>query len=78
MFYEEEYMILFSAGKDKKVLFWKLPEKWVNDEIEKFEKTEIKNINDSLAMLKIQKTLTKLDGEDDSSDDSLCGWDIRP
>ena len=78
MYYDEEYMILFSAGKDKKVLFWKLPEKWVNDEIEKFEKTEIKNINDSLAMLKIQKTLTKLDGEDDSSDDSLCGWDIRP
>ena len=35
-------------------------------------------LNDSLAMLKIQKTLTKLDGEDDSSDDSLCGWDIRP
>ena len=78
MYYDEEYMILFSAGKDKKVLFWKLPEKWVNDEIEKFEKTEIKNINDSLAMLKIQKTLTKLDEGDDSSDDSLCGWDIRP
>ena len=50
----------------------------VNDEIRQFEQNEIKNINDNLAMLKMQKTLTKMGEGDDSSDDSLCGWDIRP
>ena len=41
--------------------------------------SEIKNINDTLAMLKLQKSLAKIgDGDDDSSDDSLNGWDIRP
>ena len=31
-----------------------------------------------MAMLKFQKTLKKDDEDEDSSDDSLCGWDIRP
>ena len=52
---------------------WQFPESWINDEIRQFEQNEIKKINDNLAMLKMQKTLG-----DDSSDDSLCGWDIRP
>lgn len=50
----------------------------LNDEIRQFEQNEIKNINDNLAMLKIQKTLTKMGEGNDSNDDSLCGWDIRP
>ena len=47
---------------------------WINDEIRQFEQNEIKKINDNLAMLKMQKTLTKM-GE---GDDSLCGRDTRP
>ncbi len=31
-----------------------------------------------MAMLKIQKKLNKNENDNDSSDDSLCGWDIRP
>ena len=31
----------------------------------------------NLALLKMQKSLTKMGEGDDSSDDSLCGWDIR-
>ena len=64
--------------KDKNIFFWKLPERWVNEEVSKFETDEIKNINDAMAMLKFQKTLKKDDEDEDSSDDSLCGWDIRP
>ena len=78
MYYDNENMTLVTASKDKKICFWKLPEKWVNDEIEKFEKNEIKNINDSIALMKMQKQLTKMNDGDDSSDDSLSGWDIRP
>ena len=78
MYYDSENMTLVTASKDKKICFWKLPEKWVNDEIEKFEKNEIKNINDSIALMKMQKQLTKMNEGDDSSDDSLSGWDIRP
>ena len=57
---------------------WQFPESWINDEIRQFEQNEIKKINDNLAMLKMQKTLIKMGEGDDSSDDSLCGWDIRP
>ena len=51
---------------------WQFPESWINDEIRQFEQNEIKKINDNLAMLKMQKTLTKMGEGDDSSDDSLC------
>lgn len=79
MEFDPEKKILFTVSKDKKMTYWQLPKTWINEEISKFEQNEIKNINDSLAMLKIQKTLIKLgEGDEDSSDDSLCGWDIRP
>ena len=38
----------------------------------------MKNINDTKAMLRIQKTLIKNEDDEDSSDDSLNGWDLRP
>ena len=78
MEYDEEKNTLFTVSKDKKMTFWQLPDSWINEEISKFEQNEIKNINDTIAMLRMQKTLTKMGEDDDSSDDSLCGWDIRP
>ena len=36
---------------------WRLPEKWQNEDVVKFEQTEIKNISDTMAMLKLQKNL---------------------
>ena len=36
-----------------------------------------KNLNDTMAMLRLQKALEKKD-EDSSDDDSLDGWDFRP
>ena len=78
MNYDSAHKILITGGKDKKIIFWKLPEKWVNEDIEKFEKDEIKNLNDTMAMLRLQKALEKKDDDSDSDDNSLDGWDIRP
>lgn len=49
--------------------------------MERFEETEIKHINDSLAMKKIQRKLAKIrdnDNESDSDDDDLNGWANSP
>ena len=78
MNYDSAHKILITGGKDKKIIFWKLPEKWVNEDIERFEKDEIKNLNDTMAMLRLQKALEKKDDDSNSDDDSLDGWDIRP
>lgn len=73
--YCEENRVLISAGKDKKITVWQLPEAWIDEDIEKFEKTEIKQQKDALAMLQLQKKLTSIDHED--SDDDLNGWDFK-
>ena len=78
MNYDSAHKMLISGGKDKKIIFWKLPEKWVNEDIERFEKDEIKNLNDTMAMLRLQRALEKKDDDSDSDDNSLDGWDIRP
>ena len=78
MNYDSAHKILITGSKDKKIIFWKLPEKWVNEDIERFEKDEIKNLNDTMAMLRLQKALEKKDVDSSSDDDSLDGWDIRP
>ena len=77
MIYDSAHKILITGGKDKRIVFWQLPEKWVNEDVEKFEKDEIKNLNDTMAMLRLQKALEKKD-DDSSDDDSLDGWDFRP
>lgn len=66
-----------TVSKDKKVIMWQLPDKWSNDDIELFEKDGIKHLNDKIAALRIQKALVN-ESEDNSSDDSLNGWDLRP
>ena len=64
-------------AKDKKIIYWQLPDNWVKDEIRKFQDESVRQINDERAKERIQKSQRK-DGDDDSSDDSLDGWDIRP
>lgn len=79
MIYDEAKRILLTGSKDKLLIHWAIPPKWVNEEIAEFEKNELKNINNTLATLRIQKTLAKLNNDDnDSDDDSLNGWDLRP
>jgi len=68
--------LIISSGKDKYFRTWRLPEKWQNDDVVKFEQTEIKNISDTMAMLKLQKSLSKPE-EYNSDEDSLNGWDYN-
>ena len=70
---------LLSMAKDKKIIYWQLPENWVNDSIKKFQEENIREINNTRATERLQKAAQKKEGDDDSSsDDSLDGWDIRP
>ena len=88
MYYEEDSRILITASKDKSVKvklrilriktiqIWKLPERWISEDVQKFEESEIKIQKDTAAMLKIQRQLTKKE-EDEDSEDDLNGWDFR-
>ena len=65
---------LLSMAKDKRIVYWQLPDNWVKDSIKKFQDENIRQINDTKAIEKFKKQREK--GDDDSSDDSLDGWDI--
>ena len=68
--------LILSSGKDKYIRTWRLPDKWQNEDVVKFEQTEIKNTSDTMAMLKLQKNLNKPD-EYNSDEDSLNGWNYN-
>ena len=69
--------LLITSGKDKFIRTWYIPDKWISDDVKKFEENEIKNMSDTLAMLRLQKSLRE--SEDYNSDeDSLNGWDFKP
>ena len=76
MVFLPQIKLIISSGKDKYFRTWKLPEKWQNDDVIKFEQTEIKNISDTMSMLKLQKNLSKPE-EYNSDEDSLNGWDYN-
>ena len=61
-------------AKDKKIVYWQLPDNWVKDSLKKFQDENIREINDTRATERLKKKKEK--GDDDSSDDSLDGWDI--
>ena len=65
---------LLSMAKDKKIIYWQLPDNWVKDEVKKFQDEKVREINDTRAIERLKKQKEKDD--DDSSDDSLDGWDI--
>jgi WD40 repeat protein len=68
---------LLSMAKDKKIIYWQIPDNWVKDSVKKFQDESVREINDTRAAERLQRTQKK-EGDDDSSDDSLDGWDIRP
>ena len=74
MYYDSDAKVLMTGGDDMLIKGWKLPEKWISEEIKKFEENEVKNMSDTFAMLKLQKTLEK-DADYNSDEDSLNGWD---
>ena len=76
-FYPEQRLLL-SMAKDKKIIYWQIPDNWVSDSIKKFQDEKVREINNARAIERIQQSQKKEEDDDDSSDDSLDGWDIRP
>lgn len=78
MYFDEDNLQLWTAGKDNAWRVWNVPKKFDTDEVEKFEKEGIKDIVADIAMMKLQKAMSKIetDEESDSSDDDLNGWDF--
>ena len=76
MWLENEYNLLWTGGKDKKINIWQLPEKWVSNEAENYEENEVKNITGKFVENKLEKKY-KEDGEIYSDEDDLNGWDFR-
>ena len=72
---EGKNKLLYASCMDNCIYFIKLPISWLNnDEVEQYEKIEIKSRSDLEAMMKLQELLDK--NEDYNSDeDSLNGWD---
>lgn len=68
----EHKNVLITAGKDRALKFWKIPDSWVNKDIDMFAKNELRTYKDSEAM---QKILTKYT-QNEESDDELNGWDL--
>jgi WD40 repeat protein len=77
MRYDRKKKQLLSVGKDKKIIYWQIPNSWVSESMKKFEEDNMREINASRAAAKFQKIKKEKD-DDDSSEDSLDGWDIRP
>ena len=77
MWYQNDLHILWTGGKDLKIKMWQLPEKWVSEEVNTFETTEVKNIISKIAEEKIEKINKKKEDDDDDSDDDLNGWCYR-
>ena len=69
MQYEPENRQLWTGGKDLRIKLWILPEKWVSEEVDLFDKEEKYNIADESNDNKEKK-----DGEDDEDDDDVTGW----
>ena len=77
IWYQQDQHILWTGGKDLRIKMWQLPEKWVSEEVDTFEETEVKNITAKIATEKIEKMTNKKEGEEDSDDDDLNGWCYR-
>ena len=77
MRYDRKKRQLLSVGKDKKIIYWQIPDSWISASMKKFEEDNIRQINASRAAAKFQN-IKKEGDDDDSSEDSLDGWEFRP
>ena len=76
MMYDKNNRRLLSMAKDKKMIYWQIPDSWSGEKVKKFEENKIREINESRAAERMKKY--KKEGNDDDSDsDSLDGWDIE-
>ena len=72
--YQIEERKLWTGGKDLRIKLWKLPEKWVSEEVDIFDKEEKYAVSAKMSEEKIEKQKVDQDGELFSDDDDLNGW----
>ena len=79
MWFQEEENLLWTGGKDLKINIWELPTKWVSNEAQSFEETQYKKITAKISKDIIAKKKYRKDknGEYDSDDDDLNGWNFK-
>ena len=83
LLYDKDIKLLLTGGKDNIVKFWKLPDNWINEDVMKFEKEELKKINNEIARRRIKAQQEIEDGiendfdSDLSQEDDLNGWNYR-
>jgi len=78
IWYQPEHHLLWTGGKDLRIKIWQLPEKWLSQEVEGFEQSEVSNLTAKKIEEKLEKiNIKKEGGEDDSDDDDLNGWCYR-
>lgn len=78
MWLQQEENLLWTGGKDKTLNIWQLPEKWISNEAQNFEEKQVKDITAKIAESKIIKKYRKnQNGEIDSDDDDLNGWNFK-
>ena len=76
MQYEKEQRQLWTGGKDLKIKLWRLPEKWVSEEVDLFDKEEKYNIADEQEEKKEKKEGEEGEEEavSDDDNDDVTGW----
>ena len=83
LLYDKDIRLLIAGCKNNMVKFWKLPDNWVNVEVQKFEDEELKKINNEIARRRIKAQQEIEDGiendfdSDLSQEDDLNGWNYR-
>ena len=75
--YQPEEKLLWTGGKDLRIKLWKLPEKWVSEEVDLFDKEEKYAVTAKMSEEKIEKQQVDEDGQLFSDDDDLNGWCFR-
>ena len=71
----EELGVILSAGKDKSIKFWEVPEYWRDKKIEEQERLEAQIRIETNQMLNFSKQKQKM--EEDSDEDDLAGWHLE-
>ena len=72
--YQIEERKLWTGGKDLRIKLWKLPEKWVSEEVDTFDKEEKYAVTAKMSEEKLENQKVDEDGVLFSDDDDLNGW----
>ena len=59
MWYQEEFNLLWTGGKDMHINIWQLPEKWVSNEAFNYEEKGVKDLTAKMVQDKLKKKYKK-------------------